>query len=124
VQKAGERMREHDATTWPVAKDRKLVGMVDKKHPDRQLGGDGHDPKSWTVGQIMNREVVFCYDDEDCTRAEKLMEERDLSFLPVVDRQMHIVGIFSRGEIQEKKAATETKAIEPSSPEIRPPCEG
>jgi CBS domain-containing protein len=84
-----------------VAEDRKLVGVVSEKNPDWQLGGRGHDPRAWQVGQIMKRELVFCYEDEDCASAEKLMHERGLRYLPVVDRQMRIVGIFSREEIAE-----------------------
>jgi CBS domain-containing protein len=120
VQIAGDRMRARDAATWPVAKNRKLVGMVDEKHPDRQLGREGHDPTSWTVGQIMSRDLVFCYEDEECERAQKLMEERDLRYLPVVDREMRIVGIFSRAEIQEK---VDQEKSEPSPPDIRPAFE-
>ena len=105
VQTAGERMREHDAEVWPVAEDRKLVGMIDEKSPDWKLGGHGHDPKDSTVGEIMKRDVVFCYEDEDCAVARRKMDDYALQFLPVVDRQMHIVGIFSRQEIEEKADA-------------------
>ena len=72
VQTAGRRMREHDAADWPVAEDRKLVGKVEEKNPDWQLGGHGHDPKSWRVGEIMSRELVFCFEDEDCAQARRL----------------------------------------------------
>ena len=112
VQTAGIRMRDHDTSKWPVAKDHKLVGMIDQKNPDWEIGGHGHDPKAWKVGQIMNHDTVFCYEDEDCANAERLMEERGLSCLPVVDRQMHIVGIFSRAEIQAKAQAAAARASE------------
>lgn len=103
VTTAGDRMREHNAQTWPVAEeDRKLVGTVDEQNPDWKLGGHGHDPKRWKVGQIMKRDVAFCYEDEDCATAAKKMDELGLGYLPVVDREMRIVGIFSREEIQEK----------------------
>lgn len=102
VETAGDRMRERDAAAWPVAEDRTLVGMIDEKNPDWTAGGHGHDPKTEKVGAIMNREPIFCYEDEDCASALKLMEERDLRHLPVVDRQMRIVGIFSREEIKER----------------------
>jgi CBS domain-containing protein len=112
VKTAGDRMREHDATTWPVAEDRKLVGVVAEKNPDWEMGGHGHDPKSWRVDQIMKRDVIFCYEDEDCASASRVMEENGLLYLPVVDRQMRIVGIFSRDEIAskaEEEGATEAK---------------
>ena len=110
VKTAGERMREHDASAWPVTQERKLVGMVDEKNPDWQIGGRGHDPQQWKVGQVMNHEVVFCYEDEDCSAARKVMEERHLDYLPVVDRAMRIVGIFSREEIAQKAEEQEKKS--------------
>ena len=112
VKTAGDRMREHDASIWPVTEGRSLVGMVDQKNPDWQMSGHGHDPADSKVGEIMNKELVFCYEDEDCAHAQKLMQERGLSFLPVVDRQMRIVGIFSRQEIQEKAEPPQSQPAE------------
>ena len=102
VETAGDRMREHHAESWPVAEDCKLVGRIDEENPDWKAGGHGHDPKTAKVGEIMSRETIFCYEDEDCATAQKLMDERGLRYLPVVDRNMRIVGIFSREEIEEK----------------------
>ncbi len=79
--------------------------MIDEKNPDWKIGGQGHDPKSWRVAQIMNREFAFCHENQDCATARQLMEDRNLQFLPVVDREMRIVGIFSREEIEEKADA-------------------
>ncbi len=110
VESAGARMREHSARTWPVAEDRKLVGVIDKENPDWEIGGRGHDPKCSHVGQIMSREVIFCYEDEDCTHARALMEKHGLTYLPVVDREMRIVGIFSLKEIQQKARLSGKKA--------------
>jgi CBS domain-containing protein len=102
VETAGHRLRDHQADLWPVTEDRKLIGVVESANPDWKISGAGHDPKAWKVGEIMSRELVFCYEDEDCAAARKLMQERGLRYLPVVDRQMRIVGIFSREEIEEK----------------------
>ena len=99
VELAGQRMRAHDAIKWPVTEGRKLVGMVDEQDPDRQAGGHGHDPRTLTVGEIMTREIVYCFEDQDCAAAQFLMERRGHSYLPVVDRQMRVVGILSRAEI-------------------------
>lgn len=111
VESAGARMREHAASTWPVVEeDRRLVGVVDRENPDWEIGGRGHDPKASLVGQIMNRQVVFCYEDEDCARARTLMEDHELSYLPVVDREMRIVGIFSLEEIRQKARRPRKKA--------------
>lgn len=109
VKTAGDRMREHDACNWPVTEGRNLVGMVDSRNPDWQVTRHGHDPDDCKVGEIMNKDLIFCYEDEDSASARKLMEERGLAFLPVVDRQMRIVGIFSLEEIVEKAGAAESE---------------
>ncbi|MES2597291.1 MAG: CBS domain-containing protein [Verrucomicrobiota bacterium] len=102
VRTAGDRMRENDASTWPVTEGRNLVGMIDNRNPDWQVTRHGHDPEDCKVGEIMNKDLLFCYEDEDCSKAHQLMEEHSLAFIPVVDREMRIVGIFSRKEIRAR----------------------
>jgi CBS-domain-containing membrane protein len=105
VETAAKRMREMGTKTWPVADGRRLVGTVAGKHPDVDITSHGHDPKSWSVSEIMNRETVFCYEDEDCASAWRLMDEHNLNYIPVVDREMQLVGIFDREEIAKKASS-------------------
>lgn len=123
VHTAGELMRAHDAEVWPVAEERKLIGMIDEKNPDWKLGGRGHDPKDSTVGEIMKRNVVFCYEDEDCEAARRKMDEHGLQFLPVVDRQMRIVGHFSREEIEDESGVAAPPKSSAAHVQARPAFE-
>lgn len=109
VETAAKRLREMRSKCWPVTEDRTLIGVVEDVHADVTMGSRGHDPKSWHVSEIMNRKAVFCYEDEDCVNAWKLMEEHDLHYIPVVDRNMQLVGIFDREEIAKKAASVKTK---------------
>jgi CBS-domain-containing membrane protein len=102
VETAAKRMRALRTKSWPVAENRTLVGVVDDKQADVTMGRHGHDPKSWRVCEIMKRDAIFCYEDESCAHAWRLMDEHDLNYLPVVDRDMRIVGIFDREEIARK----------------------
>lgn len=114
---AGDRMRQHEAENWPVTEGRNLVGMLDQKDPDRIATQHGHDPNDYKVKEIMSKSLIYCFEDEDCATAQRLMEERDLLFLPVVDRQMRIVGIFSRAEIEKRMelGATSKPAGQPDT---------
>lgn len=96
---AGDRMRQLDAPAWPVAEDRKLVGMIDVENPDWNAAGHGHDPRASQVGDMMTRQVVFCHEDATCEQARRIMDENGINHLPVVDHEMKIVGIFSRDEV-------------------------
>ena len=66
----------------------------------------GHDPKTWRVSEIMNRTAVFCYEDEDCSIALRFMKEHNLVYLPVVDRDMRIVGIFDLEDVAQRPSST------------------
>jgi CBS domain-containing protein len=106
VDTAAGRMREMGTKQWPVAEGRTLVGMVEGAQPSVKMRSYGHDPKSWRVSEIMNRRAVFCYEDEDCASAWRFMKEHNLAYLPVVDREMRIVGIFDREEVAKKASSS------------------
>ena len=108
VEVAGARMRALDANAWPVVEGRKLVGTIDHPHPDRQAGGRGHDPTTTTVGDMMTRQMIFCYEDTNAEEAQRIMNERGVNHLPVVDREMKIVGILSRAEVLGETALPAT----------------
>jgi CBS domain-containing protein len=101
VQEAGEKMRDLSAKTLPVSDGRRLVGIVDQTNPDRRAAGFGHDPSTTTVGNVMNRTVAYCFENDDCAEALRRMKERRLDRLPVVDREMHIVGVVTREDLTE-----------------------
>jgi predicted transcriptional regulator len=47
----------------------------------------------------MTPEVIYCFDDEDVQNAVKLMEQRQIRRLLVMDHQRHAVGVVSLGDI-------------------------
>jgi len=101
VQEAGEKMRDLSAKTLPVSDGRRLVGMVDQTNPDQRAAGFGHDPNTTTVGNIMNGNVAYCFEGDDCAEALRRMNERSLDRLPVVDQEMRIVGVVTREDLTE-----------------------
>lgn len=101
LQEAGEKMRDLSAKTLPVSDGQRLVGVVDQTNPDRRAAGFGHDPAATTVGNIMNSNVAYCFENDNCAEALRRMKERSLDRLPVVDREMRIVGVVSREDLTE-----------------------
>jgi CBS domain-containing protein len=110
VQDAGDKLRSLEADSLPVSEDRRLVGRVTERHPDRSAAGHGHDPNVERVGSCMSRELIFCYEDQDRSEAEKLMNEKGLTYLPIVDHEMRIVGIVTRQDLAPKAAASQDPA--------------
>jgi predicted transcriptional regulator len=92
----------------PVSEDGLLLALADKPNPGRDASAYGHDPKTTRISETMNRDVVFCFEDDPCADALKKMEERDLSHLPVVNREMRILGLVAREDLNARIAQATT----------------
>lgn len=94
-------MREHDIGAIPIGDDDRLIGMVtDRDIVCRALAG-GRDPRTITARQIMTPGIVFCRDDEELDDAARIMEQKQIRRLPVIDGNKRMVGVLSLGDLAE-----------------------
>jgi CBS domain-containing protein len=83
---------------------------------------EGHDPRADHVRDAMTPGVCYCYDDQDVTEAAKLMREKQIRRLPVLNRAKRLAGIVSLGDLavetgNEQLAGEALEGIsEPASP--------
>lgn len=99
VQEAGEKMRALKTEKFPVAAGDKLVGTVEGKFPDRTVAGFGHDPAKTRVSENMTRRKFYCFEHQTLEEARHIMRDNGLKHLPVVDGDLHIIGILALEEI-------------------------
>ncbi len=99
LQTVSEKMIALDATVLPVSEHGRIVGLADEPDPGLDASSHGHDPKTTHISETMNRDIVFCYESDDCADALHKMQERNLSHLPVVDREMRIVALVAREDL-------------------------
>ncbi|HEV7869361.1 MAG TPA: CBS domain-containing protein [Chthoniobacteraceae bacterium] len=99
VEQAGDKMRALGVDSLPVSEGRRLVGAVNERHPDRTAAGHGHDPSTTLVVEGMSRDVAYCFEDQERADAERIMDERGVDSLPVVDRELRIVGMITRRDL-------------------------
>ena len=99
VVRAAQLMEELDVGAVPVCEGERLVGMV----TDRDivvrgvaLGLGGQDAK---LSEIMSREVRSCREDEPVDDVLNTMSIHQIRRMPVLDRQQHLTGIVSLGDI-------------------------
>ena len=103
VQQAGDKMRSLGVDVLPVSEGRRLVGVVDQQRPDLSAAGHGHDPNTLTISEAMNRNVIFCFEEDDCATALHRMDEHGLRHITVVDQQLRIVGMVRYEDLQPVK---------------------
>ena len=63
-----------------------------------------------TAADVMPRDVVTVHPNDSLKRAARIMLERDVSGLPVVDNQGHVVGVVSEGDLIRPDEMAERRA--------------
>jgi CBS domain-containing protein len=69
---------------------------------------DLHKALGQTVGEVMSRDPVTTNPDQPLSEAARLMHERSIHRLPVLDANGHVVGILTRGDIVRAMATQPT----------------
>lgn len=98
IREAARLMAEHDIGALPVEENDRLVGMItDRDIAVRAVADDrGPDTK---IADVMSREVLYCFDDEDLDDVARNMADVQVRRLPVVNRDKRLVGIVSLSDV-------------------------
>ena len=100
LREAARQMSAQDVPVLPVCDGLTLVGLITPRDLIVRATGQGCDPRTGTVREVMTREVICGRDDQDVNEAASLMQRRRLARLPVVNRQQHLVGIVSLNDLR------------------------
>lgn len=101
VRDAARLMKEHDCGLIPVVEDRdskRLVGVItDRDIAVRLVGeGKGGDAK---VSEVMSRDPSCASPDTDISEVERIMSERQVRRVPVVDSAGRLEGIVAQADL-------------------------
>jgi CBS domain-containing protein len=127
LQEAARKMKSIDVGPLPVCDGERLVGMITDRDIIVRATAEGRDPKTTPVKEAMTPGIVYVFEDQDLEEAARLMKERQLRRLVVLDRNKKLVGILSLGDIaadtkdEELSGEVLEKISEPSEPARRRP---
>ncbi len=102
ISEAARMMKSLDIGILPVQEANKLTGIITDRDIVCRAIAAGKDPKTTLVKNAMTPEVFCCSEDEDIEEAAKLMEEKRVHRLIVLDDQNKPVGIFTLSDIAVK----------------------
>jgi CBS domain-containing protein len=98
IREAACLMAEIDAGSLPVGENDRLVGMITDRDIAVRAVAEGKSPDT-KIGDIMSREVLYCFEDEDVEDVSRNMGDEKVRRLPVLNRDKRLVGIVSFGDI-------------------------
>jgi CBS domain-containing protein len=99
LQEAALKMKEMEIGPLPVCDRLHIVGMLTDRDIAVRGVAEGRDPRSTKVSDVMTREVIRCFEDEEVEEAERLMQSRQVRRILVVNRNERLVGILSLGDL-------------------------
>jgi len=99
VMYAAKAMRENDIGDVIVLHAGRLFGILTDRDIVVRVLAEGKDPASTTVGDICSREITMVVPTDSVGQAVRLMREKALRRLPVVEETGQVVGIVSLGDV-------------------------
>lgn len=99
LEEAAKKMRSLDVGSLPVCDGDRLVGMITDRDITVRADAEGRIPSQARVKEVMTKEVIWGFDDQDIRDAADLMADRQVRRLPVLNREKRLVGIVSLGDL-------------------------
>ena len=94
---AARQMRDGEFGMLPVGENDHLIGTISDRDIAIRAVAAGKDCNT-AVRDVMSVGVAWAYEDDSVEQAAKLMSERQVRRLPVVDRNKRLVGIVALGD--------------------------
>ena len=99
VRAAADVLKRLNIGSAPVCNGRGLVGMITDRDIAVRAVADGRDPVNTSVEQVMTRDVVYCFEDQDVQEVADAMAASQVRRMPILNRQHELVGIVSLGDL-------------------------
>ena len=93
------RMRDLDVGSLPVTDGSRLLGIVTDRDLSVRATASAKDPNNTRVREVMSPEIAWIFDDEPADAAARVMRERQIRRLPVLDRSDRLVGVVALADL-------------------------
>jgi CBS domain-containing protein len=118
---AALRMLQLDVGMLPISDGDRLVGMLTDRDITVRATAKGRDPTTTQIREVMTLEVVYCFEDQEVSEAAKLMQEKQIRRLPILNQEKRLVEIVSLGDVAVHSGAE--KIVSETLKEVSEPAE-
>lgn len=92
-------MRDNRIGCVPVGENDRLIGMITDRDITCRAAAARDDLRKVTARDVMSQGMFFCFEDEGIDKAIRLMREKEVHHLTVLNRQKRMVGVVSLGDL-------------------------
>lgn len=102
IREAAMRMRECHTGFLPVSAADRLVGTITDRDIVVRSTAEGQNPNSACVAEAMSAGVVYCFEDQNVRDVARLMGQKQVRRIAVLNREKRLVGVASLGDLAER----------------------
>ncbi len=109
VQEAARKMADNDCGCLPVVRDmesKEIVGVVTDRDLACRCLGEGKGAET-PVDEVMSANPSCCTPDSDLEEVERIMAERQVRRVPVIDGQGCCVGMIAQADLARSRATSD-----------------
>jgi CBS domain-containing protein len=92
-------MRDNGIGCVPVGEKDRLIGMITDRDVICRAVAESDDLKDVTAADVMSKGMFYCFEDETLDKAARLMQQKGVHHLPVLNRQKRMVGLVSLSDL-------------------------
>jgi CBS domain-containing protein len=107
LEHAAQLMKQYNCGSLPVCTQDKLIGIITDRDIAVRSVASGDDVAQKRVGDVMTNDVVFANPETDVNDAARIMSDRQIRRLPVVENNS-LIGIVALGDISLEPACQES----------------
>lgn len=105
AQKVAGMLHKQNVGSIPVVSDqasRKLIGIITDRDLCCSVVAKGLDPTSTPIEKFVSRNPATCREGVELDHCERLMQERQVRRIPIVDDDERVIGIVSQADLALK----------------------
>ena len=106
IKEAAQQMLKGNFGMMPVGENDRMIGTISDRDIVIRAVAEGKYP-STKVREIMSEGIVWAYEEDSVDDAAKLMGDRQIRRLPIVNADKRLVGIVALGDFAVESADIE-----------------
>ena len=104
VKDVAQIMKQRNIGSLPVQEQRRVVGLVTDRDITIRIVAEGRDASATKVADVMSKDVVTVKEGDPLENAERLMHDRQLRRLPVINERGELSGYLAMARIAREES--------------------
>jgi len=111
LKEVAQEMKSLDVGFIPICENDRLAGTVTDRDIVIRAVADGLDINTCRASEIMSRDIVYAFEEDDVKTIAEKMREKDVRRILILDKAKRLVGVVSIGDVSKVEEKVSGKTL-------------